>query len=234
MEMPRVRISTRRLMILVAVTAVSLGLPLEGLRLKRNRDERLDKANFHAVAELGYLQRTRLEPGRAAKLAEYAAYHAALKRKYLEASDRLWGSVEPDPLPPEPESLALYWTERGDFSRAVIAYDEAIRENREDCPLWNNFAWLLATCPDASCRDGRRAVTVSRQVCDATERVVPEYIDTLAAACAEAGDFKAAIEAEREAIGLLSKGDRRVKEFRLRLEGYEAKKPYRLANQKAD
>jgi tetratricopeptide (TPR) repeat protein len=218
-------------MIVVAVAGVTLGLALEGMRLKRNRDRRIAQANFHALAELGYLQRARVELDRAAKLAEYAAYHAALKRKYLEASDRLWGSIEPDPAPPEPESRALYWLQRANFSQAVIAYDEAVRENREDCRLWNEFAWLLSTCPDASCRDGKRALRLARQVCDATEREVPEYIDTLAAACAEAGDFKAAVEAEREAIGLLSSGDRRAREFRLRLERYEAKQPYHLANQ---
>src|SRR5271166_3056724 len=90
------------------------------------------------------------------KFADYAAYHAALKQKYLRASDRPWQSVEPDPPPPEPDARGLYWSERGEYSLALAAYKEGLADNPDDFLAFNNLAWLLATCPDASVRDGKR------------------------------------------------------------------------------
>ena len=52
------------------------------------------------------------------------------------------------------------------------------------------------------------------------------YIDTLAAACAELGDFESALKWQTEAIGLSSNAkDRERAEARLKL--YQNKKPYR-------
>ncbi len=54
----------------------------------------------------------------------------------------------------------------------------------------------------------------------------PNFLDTLAAAQAEAGEFDAAVSSQKRAIELLT--DKRQKaDYRLRLVLYEAKKPYR-------
>ena len=61
-----------------------------------------------------------------------------------------------------------------------------------------------------------------------TDWKVADDLDTLAAACAEAGDFDAAVKWQEKALGLLAKDDERNREvFEARLTLYRAKKPYR-------
>ncbi len=161
------------------------------------------------------------------RYALYAAHHADLKRKYLRASDFPWPAVEPDPPPPEPVARGFYWSERGEHARAVAAYEEALKLLPEDFYSLNGLAWILSTCPKATIRDGKRAVQLATRACDLTFWEMSAYVDTLAAAQAEAGDFKAAIELQRKAIDCLSQGETGEHEMRLRLEGYEANRPYR-------
>jgi Tol biopolymer transport system component len=92
----------------------------------------------------------------------------------------------------------------------------------------NNLAWILATCPDAGCRDGPQAVELAERTCKATEYAVPVMLDTLAAAYAEAGRFPSAVETAKRALAILRrdpKAPTQELEFRLRL--YEAGKVYR-------
>ena len=51
MQLPRVRISLKRLMIAIAALAIVLGCSIEGIRLKRRRDAFLRKAAEHGVFE---------------------------------------------------------------------------------------------------------------------------------------------------------------------------------------
>jgi tetratricopeptide (TPR) repeat protein len=145
---------------------------------------------------------------------------------------RHWHGIEPDPPPPEPDVRGFYWSERGDYVQAVAVYEDAVRDDPENATALNNLAWLLSTCPDGTFRDGKRAVDLATRACTLTGRKSPECVDTLAAAFAESGNFQAAVAAEREAIGLFSRGQPSEMEYRMRLESYQASKPYRkLANQ---
>jgi TPR repeat protein len=94
----------------------------------------------------------------------------------------------------------------------------------------NNFAWELAVSPIDVARDGARAVALmNAKLTDPKVRKY-QYLDTLAAAYAEANDFKHAIETQKEAIGQLRStpdGARRDQGFAERLALYEAGKPYR-------
>jgi hypothetical protein len=64
--------------------------------------------------------------------------------------------------------------------------------------LLNNLAWLLATCPDASVRNGARAVELAQQAERLSGGQDPSMLGTLAAAYAEAGRFPEAIAAAQE------------------------------------
>jgi hypothetical protein len=66
-----------------------------------------------------------------------------------------------------------------------------------------------------------------------THRTAP-CIDTLAAAWAEAGNFTAAVELEREAIGKLEQGNPLAESYRARLEAYSANKPFREELKRAE
>jgi tetratricopeptide (TPR) repeat protein len=76
-----------------------------------------------------------------------------------------------------------------------------IAANAPDSPrMLDELAWLLATYPDSKSRDGTEAVRLAGHACDLTERRVPAFLDTLAAAYAETGDFPQAISAAEEAL----------------------------------
>ena len=140
--------------------------------------------------------------------------------------------VEPDPPPPEPSARGDYWSTRGDYRQALAGYEEAARGDPVEAGPLNDLAWFLSTCPDATFRNGERAVELATRACELTERKAPHVLDTLAAALAETGDFNGAVETQREAIGLLPKGDSTEKQYRLRIEGYLAGSPFRLEQMK--
>ncbi|MFT5443641.1 MAG: tetratricopeptide (TPR) repeat protein, partial [Myxococcota bacterium] len=92
----------------------------------------------------------------------------------------------------------------------------------------NNYAWLLATVPDAELRDGNKAIRVIRQAISDLEKSNVAFLDTLAAAMAEVGRFEDAIKVQTEVIDSLKKtgaSDDALSEFFDHLKSYEAGKP---------
>ena len=67
------------------------------------------------------------------------------------------------------------------------------------------LAWILATCPVAAIRDGKRAMAEATVACELTRWKDPDCVDTLAAACAEAKDFDGAVKWETQAIEMWRK-----------------------------
>jgi len=112
---------------------------------------------------------------------------------------------------------------------AVAHYRTAVRLNPALAETLNNFAWLLATNPEDGIRNGREALELALRACELTENRRPDFLGTLAAAHAEAGDFKRAADVAEKAEGLArSFGDRAgAEKHRARLEGYRENKPYR-------
>jgi hypothetical protein len=70
----------------------------------------------------------------------------------------------------------------------------------------NQRAWIRATCSNASFRDGKAAVDDGKKACDLIKWKRAQYIDTLAAGYAEAGDFDSAARYEQQAIDLNRSG----------------------------
>ena len=61
-------------------------------------------------------------------------------------------------------------------------------------------AWLRATSRDSNVRNGKQALSDAKEACKLTKDSDAQSLDTLAAAYAEVGDFKAAMDAEDRAI----------------------------------
>lgn len=119
------------------------------------------------------------------------------------------------------------WSRYGDHAHQFEDLEQAVRLAPDWSAACNSLAWLLATCPDPSYRDGRRAVALGRRALEsAPEPMRAECLDTLAAALAEADEFAEAIDREREAISLMEDIDRRLN-YQRRLLLYEDREPYR-------
>jgi len=108
--------------------------------------------------------------------------------------------------------------------------EEHYRTARQLDPHWlaknDQRARSLATHPDAGRRNGVLAVELAEVVCDATSYREPAFLDTLAAAYAEAGRFdQAAATARRAAV--LAASARQRHAIRERLALYEQGRPCR-------
>jgi Flp pilus assembly protein TadD len=92
--------------------------------------------------------------------------------------------------------------QKGSMGEAITQFQKAL-EIKPDYPeALNNLAWLLAVCPQASLRNGDKAVELAQQVNRLTGDKNPFVLRTLAAACAEAGRFSEAVETAQRALQL--------------------------------
>lgn len=121
------------------------------------------------------------------------------------------------------------WAGKRDYVQAIADFDEAMRLEPRYVFAYRSAAWLRATCPDARFRDGKRAVQDATLACKLEDWKDGSSLDTLAAAHAEAGDFKEAVTWEETALQIASAADK--VEWRSRLALYKAGKPYRNNSQ---
>lgn len=105
-------------------------------------------------------------------------------------------------------SLASALRKEGKLKEAIAEYEQALNVVPKDSVALNNLAWILATSSDASMRDGARAVTLAVKAVQASGGRDPNFLRTLAAARAEAGQFAEAVATAEAAKALASTHDK--------------------------
>jgi tetratricopeptide (TPR) repeat protein len=120
----------------------------------------------------------------------------------------------------------------GRHSEAIKDYEQALQFGIANPSLksgvLNNLAWVLATSPDDSLRNGKRSIELATEAASLSDYKEPYILSTLAAAYAEAGDFEAAIEWSKKAIDLGRRGEQdNVKQLEQELNSFEKKEPLR-------
>ena len=115
---------------------------------------------------------------------------------------------------------------KGDLEGAIADWNKAVEINPGIPGAYGALAWLLATSPKDSIRDGKRAVEYARKAAELAKWEDANTLDTLAAAYAEAGNFAEAIRWENKALSFQEYAKSDGDEARKRLQLYQAGKPY--------
>jgi tetratricopeptide (TPR) repeat protein len=119
------------------------------------------------------------------------------------------------------------WFFKGDFKKAIEDCTAALQVDNNHVLAMNQLAWTLSTCPDAAFRDGHKAVRWAKKALETHPE--PSFLDTLAAAEAETGQYGDAVSTLGKLIAYLKeKGfDSAISEYEERLEAYQKRQPWR-------
>jgi tetratricopeptide (TPR) repeat protein len=113
-----------------------------------------------------------------------------------------------------------------DYQRAQADYEAAIRCDPEYLLAYNNLADALACCADAKFRDGAKAVELARTACRLSKWKQGVCLDTLACACAEAGQFDEAVKWQKKALDDPEYEKTYGNKGRMLLQRFEARQAY--------
>jgi tetratricopeptide (TPR) repeat protein len=119
--------------------------------------------------------------------------------------------------------------EVGATREAMAHYRRALEIRPNFAPALDSLAWVLATSPDASLRDGVQAVVLAARAQEISGGRNSGFAATLAAAYAEAGRFPEATAAAERALRIaIAQGKpERAERLRTQVALYKAGTPYR-------
>jgi protein O-mannosyl-transferase len=147
-----------------------------------------------------------------------------------EAIDHFQAAVQLNPeLPGARQNLAVVVAQRDRLLAALNEARQALDAEPENVVRLNNVAWMLATSPSASLRNGAAAVDLAQRAVQLSGGQQPKALGTLAAAYAEAGLFSKARQTARDALKLAEqqKNAKLADTLKARLRLYDAGLPFR-------
>ena len=124
-------------------------------------------------------------------------------------------------------ALLLSAQQKGEHSQQLRLLREGVTNCTPSDSLLNNFAYALATAPADADRDGVEALRIAQEITSSDGGDRPDFLDTLASAHAEVGDFEAAVATQRRVIALLDSRGESIEDAHEHLARYEAGRPVR-------
>jgi tetratricopeptide (TPR) repeat protein len=177
-------------------------------------------------AILEFTEAIRLDPKNAEAYHERGRAYVNIK-EYDKAISDFTEAIRIEPDAGSYVARGGAYEHKKDYATAVSDYEKALELDAEDDDALDSLAWVLASCPKDGVRNGPRAVELATKACKGTDWQNADFLDTLAAAHAEARNFNEAVRWQKKAleVGFAEKKDKKDAEARLRL--YQAGKPYR-------
>jgi tetratricopeptide (TPR) repeat protein len=107
------------------------------------------------------------------------------------------------PNSPKPcNTLGFIFAQQGRLREATAQYRSALELQPDNVRTLSNLAWVLATCPEASIRNGTEAIQLAGRANDLSAGEDAAIQRTLAAALAEGGRFSEAVTTGQHALKL--------------------------------
>ena len=117
---------------------------------------------------------------------------------------------------------------QGNYAAAARDFREAIRVSPQLGRAYQSAAWLMATSPDPRFRNAQLGLDAAQRAIQLDGDEDFRYLDTLAAAYANAGQYEQAIETQTKAIEVMKDAEEGSGEALIeRLALYQASKPFR-------
>ena len=145
-----------------------------------------------------FTEAVRLRPSNAEAHNDMALTLMKLGRNQ-EAIGAFQHSLQIRPTTGAARNLASLLLSLGDPGDAIQAFRFAMQVDPGDLQNQRALAWVLATHPDDSVRNGKEAVALADQIVEATNGKVPSFLLTLSLALAETGNFDQAIKVAMQA-----------------------------------
>jgi tetratricopeptide (TPR) repeat protein len=117
---------------------------------------------------------------------------------------------------------------KGEVGEAIQELQKALELRPGNVDYENGLAWVLSTASQISLRNGARALELATVANQSTGGNNPLILHTLAAACAESGDFPKAVETAHKALQLLESQPENplVRDLNREIKLYEAGRQY--------
>jgi protein O-mannosyl-transferase len=139
-------------------------------------------------------------------------------------------AIQPNHAPAH-SLLAQVLLRAGRIQEAIEHYEAARATQPADASTLKNLAWILATCPQASFRNGARALELAQQADRLSGGSNPSILGTLAAAYAETQHFNEALATAQKALQLASAqtNNAQADALRAQIRLYQSGAPFRDA-----
>ena len=183
---------------------------------------KLDEAIAHSQAAIEI---------RPANAGAYGRVPMVLTTEQSQSAIAYWQNrLKNNPLDTDAHNnLGVILIQSGDPRGAIAQWETSLAIKPNDGNAENNLAWVLATYPEETLRNGKRAVELAEKAAALPGGQDPIVLRTLAAAYAEAGEFSKAIATAEEALNSASarQNSSLVETLQSEIALYRGNKPYR-------